>query len=394
MLGTCSTPDLPPPPLAAWAQAALDEIGSLAVSRQRLAFDAVTLMGERASLMGLPQPGRVSAGGACRLVECAQGTIALSLPRADDWDLLPALFESPGPYSWAEVERLAAACDARQLVERARVLGLAAARADLLPLPPAPMPLPQPRGPAPARPPVVLDLTALWAGPLAGHLLERGGAHVIKVESPGRTDGARRGHAGFYALLNQNKLCITADLATAEGRERLLALIARADIVLESTRPRALRQFGIDAAALVAARPGLTWVSITAHGHGSPEEDWAGFGDDAAAAAGLCAAVREAIGKLAFIGDALADPLTGIAAARAAWQGWRSGGGGLIGLSLHDNVALAMQYDREAFADEWKTMFARAAGEGYPAPRLREAEGSVAAVGAHDDWPPEVLLAC
>src|SRR3546814_7335165 len=85
--------------------------------------------------------------------------------------------------------------------------------------------------------PLVLDMSTLWAGPLCGHLLERMGATVIKVESPSRVDGARRGNAHFYALLNQGKQCLSLDPATAEGRAQLLCLIGRADIVIDSSRP-------------------------------------------------------------------------------------------------------------------------------------------------------------
>ena len=384
--------------MTAWADAALAEIRSLALSPARLTMDAATLLAERAALMKLPRPGRVSAGGACHLLDCADGAIALSLPRPDDWQLLPALFEDASPCDWQAVEQAVRSRKVDPLVDRARLLGLAVARADVLPLSPtaalAPQRLAPPRQPKPGRRPVVLDLTTLWAGPLAGHLLERGGARVIKVESPTRTDGARRGHAGFYGLLNQDKLCITVDLATAAGRERLLALIDRADVVLESTRPRALRQLGIDAQALVAHRPGLTWLSITAHGRGAPQEDWTGFGDDAAAAGGLCAAVREATGSLAFIGDALADPLTGIAAVRAAWQAWRSGGGVLASVALSASVAAALHHDRTMFAGEAGSMLARVARDGYPAPPVRPITGPVGAPGAHNDWPLEKLVPC
>jgi len=349
-------------------------------------------------LMGLPRPDRVSAGGACHLLDCADGAIALSLPRPDDWDLLPALFEDAAPTDWARVAEAVRSRPADLLVGRARLLGLAVARADLRPAPPAAPAvihrLAPPRPPEPGRVPLVLDLSALWAGPLAGHLLERGGARVIKVESPQRIDGARRGNAEFYNLLNQHKLSVTADLATSAGRQRLLDLIAGADVVFESSRPRALRHHGIVAEALVASRPGLTWVSLTAHGRGAPEEDWTGFGDDAAAAGGLCAAVREATGSLAFIGDAVADPLTGIAAAREAWRGWRAGGGALVSLSLSGSVAAALYHDCSVFAERARPMLTQAAREGYPPPDRRAPDGPAAPLGAHDDRPLESLVSC
>jgi crotonobetainyl-CoA:carnitine CoA-transferase CaiB-like acyl-CoA transferase len=189
----------------------------------------------------------------------------------------------------------------------------------------------------------VLDLSSLWAGPLCSHLLHRCGAQVTKVESTTRPDGARRGAPEFFDALNAGKQQVALDFGTREGHAQLRALIdsadividgSPADIVIEGSRPRALRQLGIDAEALVRERPALTWISITAYGRGEPQQNWAGYGDDAGVAAGLSELMFEATGERCFVGDAIADPLTGLHAARAAWSGWRAGGGGLVALSL------------------------------------------------------------
>ena len=90
----------------------------------------------------------------------------------------------------------------------------------------------------------VVDLTALWAGPLCGDLLARGGAQVVKVESLGRPDGARRGPAAFFDQLNAHKRSVALDFTTTGGRARLAGLLVAADVVLESSRPRALDQLG------------------------------------------------------------------------------------------------------------------------------------------------------
>ena len=85
--------------------------------------------------------------------------------------------------------------------------------------------------------PLVVDLSALWAGPLCGHLLHLCGADVIKVESDTRPDGARFGNAAFFGLLNQGKRSVGLDLTRHEGRKTLRQLIDRADVVIESSRP-------------------------------------------------------------------------------------------------------------------------------------------------------------
>jgi crotonobetainyl-CoA:carnitine CoA-transferase CaiB-like acyl-CoA transferase len=189
--------------------------------------------------------------------------------------------------------------------------------------------------------PVVLDLSALWAGPLASHLLQRAGARVIKVESSRRPDGARRGPTAFFDLLHAGKESVALDLASAAGRADLVRLVARADIVIESARPRALAQLGIDAGALVTQRRGLIWIRITGYGCSGPAANWIGFGDDAATAAGLAAATGAMAGTDTplFCADAIADPLTGMHVAVAALGAYRRGGGVLLSLTLRDVAA-------------------------------------------------------
>ena len=181
------------------------------------------------------------------------------------------------------------------------------------------------------RRPLVVDLSALWAGPLCCHLLQIAGARVIKVESTRRPDGARKGPAEFYDLLNAGKESVALDFHDPNHLDVLQQLIEYADIVVEASRPRALVQLGIDAGALVERRPGLVWVSITGYGRGDPEGNWCAFGDDAAVAGGLVSGGRE---RPLFCADAVADPLTGMHAAAAAVAAWRAGIACLLDIAL------------------------------------------------------------
>jgi crotonobetainyl-CoA:carnitine CoA-transferase CaiB-like acyl-CoA transferase len=136
--------------------------------------------------------------------------------------------------------------------------------------------------------------------------------------------------------MNGGKQSLALDIDSDLGRRQLQALLERADIVIESNRPRALRQLGIEPAAIVRGRPGLTWLCITGYGQDEPESSWVAFGDDAAAAAGLTATAD--CGTPVFCGDAVADPLTGLHATVAALASWLTGGGRLLDISLR-NVA-------------------------------------------------------
>jgi crotonobetainyl-CoA:carnitine CoA-transferase CaiB-like acyl-CoA transferase len=233
--------------------------------------------------------------------------------------------------------------------------------------------------------PRVLDLSALWAGPLAAHLLWLAGAEVIKVESRTRPDAMRDGDQTFYALLNQGKASVVLDFVS--DREALLSLMRASDIVIEAARPRALMQLGIDAAALVRTTPGLVWITITGHGAEGEAADWVGFGDDCGVSAGLSAALRAASGRTGFVGDAIADPLTGIGAALVAWQAWTSRRGGRFGLAMSHVVARAIASSREMDAaafDSSLRVWGAAVGKSFPTVARRHI-GHLPALGANTD---------
>ena len=181
---------------------------------------------------------------------------------------------------------------------------------------------------------LAIDLSSLWAGPLCGHLLTRIGCRVIKVESTSRPDGARFGSPTLFERLHHGQEFLSLDFASAGDRGRLCDLILSADLVIEGSRPRALQRLGIDRDAIMARRPRLVWVSITAHGRGS---DRVGFGDDAAAAAGLLAWDRA--GRPVFVGDAIADPIAGLTATSCAMEALLRGAGGCIDVSLSGAAA-------------------------------------------------------
>jgi crotonobetainyl-CoA:carnitine CoA-transferase CaiB-like acyl-CoA transferase len=88
--------------------------------------------------------------------------------------------------------------------------------------------------------------------------------------------------------------------------------------------------------ALFARNPALLWIAITAHGFTGPDAMRVGFGDDCAAAGGLIGWID---GQPHFLGDALADPLTGLHAARLALECLAEGQGGLLDVALAPTAA-------------------------------------------------------
>lgn len=352
-------------------------------------LSGATILGERAAINGWRVGAEVSAGGGCRLFQAADDYVALNLARQDDRALLPALFEQDFDVgSDAAVAGLIARARAADLVARARLLGLAAAREndDAPAAAPGVMIAKGARAAPPTkRAPRVLDFSALWAGPLASHMFWLAGAEVIKIESPRRLDGMRDGDPDFFALLNQGKASVALDFALNESRAALRRLIREADIVIEASRPRALHNLGLDADTIVREQPGLVWLSITAHGARGEAADWVGFGDDCGVAAGLSAALRTASGMSGFVGDAIADPLTGLNAALIGWTAWRAGAGGRYDVSLRASGRAALDAARaensEAFDAALKA-WAAARGASFPAALRRPVNAPVAASGA------------
>lgn len=295
------------------------------------------LLAERAAVSGLRRRGSISCGGASRLLPAAGALMAVTLARDDDFALLPALLQRPlRDPGWEHLAGWLRQTPAEEALERARILGLAAA---IVPAaaPPAVRAAVTATAGAPQRhdgPLRVLDLSSLWAGPLCAHLLGLTGADIVKVESLGRPDGARRGPRAFFDLLHAGHRSVALDFGDDEHRMLLQRLVGAADIVIESSRPRALLQLGIDAAAAVAA--GTSWVSITGYGRQHPER--IGYGDDVAASAGLIG--RDSADSW-FCGDALADPLSGVVAAAAACIAASTGHAWLLDVSMHDVCRVA-----------------------------------------------------
>jgi CoA-transferase family III len=304
-------------------------------------LDALALLGERAALMGLWRRGATSCGGSCHLLRSADGFMAVSLPRDDDMASVAAWLEldtapASAPAVWSVVASRVAEGDSRFLSARAELLGLPVARVGESAGPGARAGVLAARlGEAPPRADltglVVIDLSALWAGPLCGDLLARIGATVVKVESTQRPDGARRGSRAFFDLMNGRKRSVALDLQSRQGIRLLHELVRRADVVIEASRPRALAQLGLDGPDVVEAGGPQVWLSITGYGRTGEAANRVAFGDDAAAAGGLV--TWNGAGPV-FCSDAVADPVSGLTAADACLSALRAGGRWLLDVSM------------------------------------------------------------
>jgi crotonobetainyl-CoA:carnitine CoA-transferase CaiB-like acyl-CoA transferase len=301
--------------------------------------------------------------------------------RPDDVALLPAWIEVDEPPNgamdeptWESVGAVAATTTAGAMVEGGAALGLPVSRRGETPPVLAVIAARVGEAAPLGRPPLVVDLSSLWAGPLATRLLGAAGARVVKVESTARPDGARYGDAQFFDLLHAGKESVVLDLHTQAGLEHLHALVRAADVVVEASRPRALAQLGLDAHALLADGPRV-WLSITGHGRADPHAERVAFGDDAAVAGGL---VAEVDGGACFVADAVADPLTGVVAAAAVLDALGAGRRVLLDVAL---ARVAAHVARAAAGAPWRVGTEEAAA----LPAVPEPRGRAPELGEHTE---------
>ena len=336
-------------PLAIAARGAGLAIEMLSKGRVHEA-DWAALLGERAAMVGHVRQGRVSSGGAARLLETSDEWIAIQLPRPDDWQLVPAWLEidlnsndfesDPG---WMRIADHLRTRTTEDVLNRGRLIGLAVAHAPRTIQADAPTYQlhNESESKSIGRRVRVLDLTSLWAGPLATSILARAGCDVLKVEAPERPDGARAGPRDFFDLMNDGKRSVVLDLHSPADRSHFERLLESADVVIESARPRALAQLGYDAESWTTSRAGRLWASITGYGR---DHEWIAFGDDAAVAAGFAWEPGTPTSPV-FCADAIADPVTGLHAAAAILGFRQSGRGGLLELALRDVIASTASID-------------------------------------------------
>lgn len=199
----------------------------------------------------------------------------------------------------------------------------------------------------------VVELARILAGPWAGQTLADLGADVVKVESPEgddtRTwgppfvtnpDGSR--DAAYYHACNRGKRSVIADFRTEEGRRKVLALVADADVVLENFKVGGLAKYGLDYASLSAANPRLVYCSITGFGQDGPYAERPGYDYIIQGMSGFMDLTGEPDGAPQKAGVAFADIFTGVysvvAIQAALIQRERTGRGQHIDMALLDTM--------------------------------------------------------
>lgn len=166
----------------------------------------------------------------------------------------------------------------------------------------------------------VLDLTNVMAGPYCSMVLGDMGAEVIKLESTEGGDTTRRfdpqvnGESYCFAVLNRNKKSLAIDMKDPRGKEIVLKLAEKADIVIENFRPGVVRKLGIDYDSLKVRNPGLVYASLSGFGQTGPYGKKGGFDIIAQGMSGIMMMTGYPGGRPAKVGIAMNDIASGVTA--------------------------------------------------------------------------------
>jgi crotonobetainyl-CoA:carnitine CoA-transferase CaiB-like acyl-CoA transferase len=210
----------------------------------------------------------------------------------------------------------------------------------------------------------VLEVTANWAGPLAGRHLADMGADVIKVEIA-RKPATRSGHfagnqqwntpwnrAGYFNLFNRNKRDLVLDMGTEEGREIFLRLVEESDVVLENNSARVFPNLRLPYEVLAERNPRIVMCSMSGMGASGPEMHYLAYGSNVEASSGLVSQLGYGDGSVFGTGSFYADPICGthgtIAIVAALLQRERTGRGQFIDMALAES---GMAFQVEAIMD-------------------------------------------
>jgi crotonobetainyl-CoA:carnitine CoA-transferase CaiB-like acyl-CoA transferase len=253
----------------------------------------------------------------------------------------------------------------------------------------------------------ILDLTHVWAGPLATRILADLGADVVKIEAPtsrgprsyGRTTplggwiGGAPGDEPFnvnavFVKLQRNKKSLAVDLKTSVGRTTLLELVKNADVVIENFSSRAMPSLLLDYPVLSAANPKIIYVSMPGFGMDGPYRNRVAFGPSVEPLSGLTSVMGYGPDEPRNTAMALPDPIAALNATSAVVTALRrrqqTGRGALVEMSLHEGAA--------AFCGPW--LIEHQLGESVE--RIGNRHPNMAPCGIYrcagsDDW---VAIAC
>jgi len=199
----------------------------------------------------------------------------------------------------------------------------------------------------------VLDLSRVWAGPVAGRILGDLGADVIKIEAP-TNRGPREvppGTRGYlvssettsmpwnaqtvFNQLQRNRRSVCIDLKTDVGKEVFLRLVEQSDVVLENFSARAMSRLGLGYDVMRTVNQRIIYMPMPAFGRTGPYRDFVGLGTSVEPLAAIPTLLGYPGGHAHTAAIAIPDPMAGTTAAAAI----------LTALERRDETGLGCEFD-------------------------------------------------
>lgn len=209
----------------------------------------------------------------------------------------------------------------------------------------------------------VIDLTRYLAGPFCTQILGDYGAEVIKVE-PVKSPRSETGHydgrdSYFFLCTNRSKRSVRISTRTPEGRDVLLRLIDRADILVDNFRPGVMDALGFGYRTLAERNPRIITCSISGWGSSGPLRDFPGFDQIAQGMSGLMSVTGTAESGPTRVGIAICDLLAGVCSAQgillALEARHRTGRGQQVETSLLESILSILSWSAGIYFDTGKT---------------------------------------
>ena len=201
----------------------------------------------------------------------------------------------------------------------------------------------------------VVDVTTSIAGPYCAEILASLGADVVKVERPDTGDDGREwgppfwnGEGAMFLSVNAGKRSLAVSLRDERGLDVVHRLADRADVFVQSLRPRLAEELGLGADALRARSPRLVYCSLGAYGRVGPLAGEPGYDALMQAAGGLISITGEPGRPGVRVGSSLIDMGTGMWSAlgivAALLERERTGSGAVVDASLYETALAYVGY--------------------------------------------------
>jgi formyl-CoA transferase/CoA:oxalate CoA-transferase len=200
----------------------------------------------------------------------------------------------------------------------------------------------------------VLELARTIAGPFCSMTLADMGAEVIKIEEPERGDETRamapfwNGEGAIYLAVNRNKKSVAVDLKSDAGREIVLRLAERCDVLIENFRTGTVERLGLGYAQVSARNPRIIYCSVSGFGRSGPIAHKAAYDFIMQGYGGVMSITGTPEGEPVRIGYPSVDVTAGLLAyggiMTALWAREKTGRGQLVQSSLLAGQLATMSY--------------------------------------------------